>query len=742
MTQDTKAQFVYLNREDRWLDFKQRGLELQDGKMRLASLPLFATTLTEELAQLPSPDGPAGLAVGHDGTIYFTDPARHLLFRINPCDGETSATPCIGGYGTQVTSFCTPRGLLFDRQRRALFVADSENHRLQIFNTDSFQLVEVWSQEDPASDPQSSAEPGSFNTPWSLAADSQGNVYVVEAGSHRVQKFDRLGRVIKSFWEYAGDAIGSACPTEVAIGNIDGHERVFVLAPSGNRLFILDTGGYLLRTIAAGELKQAAGLAVGEAIYVGDNARRRIIKFSFDGTLIGEARGYSGPIAALAIHKGQLLVHTGSVACGILQISIEGAYATHGFMWGGPFGTGNPLLKEWFSLKAIPDQLPPDAHLRLFTFASDGTSAPEVKAETDEPFAGPDWKALPFDITDGLIGGEAKQHIWVGVEFGGEGLTTPAISQLTLEYDHEGYLQYFPAIYRDDPIKRAFLERFLALYESFFDDTEQLIRSLSLLFDSQSAPLEFLDWLAGWLALDLDERWSEEKKRRALATAFELYGRRGTPAGLREALQFFAGVQAHIDEPIMNSSWWALPADGDDEQTEDGRLGFNTTLAPEEAQGAVVGTTATYDESSLITIDEFGAPLFANVAHRFVVRLQKAQAGGAKRQKEIEAIIEREKPAHTLAHVCLVEPGLTVGFQAQIGIDSVLGGESSLARLDQSALSSNLQLGGDPAGRIGEQSRLGQTTRLGDVRPGGRLRVSEKRSAHEATPRKNWPHQS
>jgi phage tail-like protein len=412
---------------------------------------------------------------------------------------------------------------------------------------------------------------------------------------------------------------------------------------------------------------------------------------------------------------GQLLVHTGSGGFEILRVSSKGAYAKNGFLWGGPFGTGNARLKDWFSLKGIPDQLPADAHLQLFTFTTDDKlTPPPVEAETDDPFSAPGWKAMPLDTTDGLIGGESKSYIWVGAEFSGEGLTTPTLSQLTLEYDHEGYLGYFPAIYRDDPIKRAFLERFLALYESFFDDTEQRIRRLSALFDVQGAPSEFLDWLAGWLALDLDERWSEQKKRTAIARAFELYGRRGTAAGLRDALRFFAGVEAHIEEPILFSSWWALPADAESEQMEGAMLGFNTTLAPEEAQGAVVGTTATYDESSLITMDEFGAALFSNVAHRFIVRLQKV--GSAKRQKEIEAIIEREKPAHTMAHVCMVEPGLTIGFQAQIGIDSVLGGESPRARLDQSSLGGELRLGGDPAGRVGEQSQLGQTTRLGDTR--------------------------
>jgi hypothetical protein len=143
----------------------------------------------------------------------------------------------------------------------------------------------------------------------------------------------------------------------------------------------------------------------------------------------------------------------------------------------------------------------------------------------------------------------------------------------------------------------------------------------------------------------------------------------------------------------------------------------------------VLGSTATYDESSLITIDEFGAPLFSSVAHRFIVRLHKAQTGGPKRQKELEAIIEREKPAHTTAHICLIEPGLTIGHQAQLGIDSVVGGQPSLARLDASSFSSNLQLGGDPAGRVGVESRLGQTTRLGDAGPQTSSRRSEKRPA-------------
>jgi len=736
MTADTKPQLLYLNRENCWLDFEQRGLELRDGQLSLPSLPLFETTRIEELGNLPVPDGPAGLAVGDDGTIYYSDPGAHRVFRINPCSEETCAMPCLGGMGSQPNSFQTPRGLLFNAKRRALYVADSGNNRIQIFNVDTFQLVDIWPHAVSILGSPSN-EPGNFNKPWSLASDAQGNVYVVDVGNQRVQKFDPRGRVEPDFWDTVSGSINDAFPTEVAVAQSSEGERVVVLAraPGSLKILIFDTTGQLSQTIDSDESKDVAGLAVsGDSIYIGDNEHRRILKYGVDKAFVGEARGYNGPVAALAFDElGRLLVHTGSSAIEILHVAVEGAFGKRGFMWGGPFVAGNVLLKSWFSLKAIPDQLPADAHLRLFYHLADDEQPPMVLENTDQPFVSPTWVAMPLNVTDGLICAKPHSYIWVALEFSGEGLTSPTLNQLTLEYDHESYLRYFPAIYRDDPVKRAFLETFLALYESFFDDTERDIRRLSRLFDTQGAPSEFLAWLAGWLALDLDEQWSEEKQRTAIAKAFDLYGRRGTAAGLRESLRFFAGVDAHIEEPILYSSWWALPADVGNEQVDGAMLGFNTTLAPEEAQGAVLGTTATYDQSSLTTVEEFGAPLFSNVAHRFVVRLHKAQMGGAMRQKEIEAIIEREKPAHTMAHVCPIEPGIKLGLKAQIGIDSVLGGEPSLARLNSSSFTSNLQLGGQPAGRIGEQGRLGQTTRLGDASPDVRSSEAAHSHAHKTT---------
>ena len=92
-------------------------------------------------------------------------------------------------------------------------------------------------------------------------------------------------------------------------------------------------------------------------------------------------------------------------------------------------------------------------------------------------------------------------------------------------------------------------------------------------------------------------------------------------------------------------------------------------LAAAQPQGAVVGTTATLDYSNLITTEEFGTPLFEDVAHQFTVQISSAELRCPEAVARVRRVLDREKPAHTDYHLCTIQPRMRVGFQAMVGLD-------------------------------------------------------------------------
>ena len=84
-----------------------------------------------------------------------------------------------------------------------------------------------------------------------------------------------------------------------------------------------------------------------------------------------------------------------------------------------------------------------------------------------------------------------------------------------------------------------------------------------------------------------------------------------------------------------------------------------------EPAGAILGKTATIARSHLIPAELFGAPLFDGLAHRFTVRVDAGLSDWA--SAELDALVEREKPAHTLHVICETVPGISSGG-SRVGI--------------------------------------------------------------------------
>lgn len=176
------------------------------------------------------------------------------------------------------------------------------------------------------------------------------------------------------------------------------------------------------------------------------------------------------------------------------------------------------------------------------------------------------------------------------------------------------FLQHLPALYQRDD----FMGRFLMLFESFWKPLEAQVETIPYYFDPRTTPSSFLPWLASWLDLELDERWSEEQVRRLIRWAIALHRSRGTRWGLLKYLEIYTGQHAKIIEKVSNNF----------------AIGPGATLGPNIALGR------------------------GNMPHTFTVALKIPpleidDAAERKRQeaiqrRTIESIIEMQKPGHTL----------------------------------------------------------------------------------------------
>ena len=119
------------------------------------------------------------------------------------------------------------------------------------------------------------------------------------------------------------------------------------------------------------------------------------------------------------------------------------------------------------------------------------------------------------------------------------------------------YLQYLPAIFQRKPAfeDEPVLGQFLAPFESRFDEFDQILAEVDRKFSASLAPAgDFLPWLAGWVAHLFDEEWDDDRRRRFLAGAMELYRWRGTTIGLKRYLDLWLDLGP--DEVEIREGRW------------------------------------------------------------------------------------------------------------------------------------------------------------------------------------------
>ncbi len=206
---------------------------------------------------------PWGIAVDRvRGYIYVADSAN---FRVQKFDASGEFIMQWGSFGTNDGQFYFPRGVAVDSADGAVYVVDMGNHRIQKFDTSTNvlpQLITKWGGgigPGHASDPRAQ-EPGQLRSPWGIAVDGQGDVYVSDTGNQRVQKFDREGNFITQWGGFGNGAGQFNFPYGIAV---DARGSVFVVDSANTRVqqfMPADEGGERLKeeAEAAAELSSQA----------------------------------------------------------------------------------------------------------------------------------------------------------------------------------------------------------------------------------------------------------------------------------------------------------------------------------------------------------------------------------------------------------------------------------------------------------------------------------------------------
>src|SRR4051812_49450543 len=129
-----------------------------------------------------------------------------------------------------------------------------------------------------------------------------------------------------------------------------------------------------------------------------------------------------------------------------------------------------------------------------------------------------------------------------------------------------------PAIYQEDD----FSMRFIAGFDDVLAPILLTLDCLIDYFDPALTPTDFLEWLAGWVGMEIDESWATERRRAAVATAVEMYRMRGTISGLRANLEVLSGGQVEITD--SGGVAWSSSPMGPLPGQESPRLAVRVTL--------------------------------------------------------------------------------------------------------------------------------------------------------------------
>jgi DNA-binding beta-propeller fold protein YncE len=234
--------------------------------------------------------------------IIVADTNNHRVQVFNPSGGYIRQIGS-GPYGTDDARLIYPQGVATDPSGR-IYVADVGLDRIKVF-TSTGTFVRQWGAAGTGN--------GQFMSPSGIAVNTTGYVYVADTLNYRVQEFTPSGTYVRQ-WGNRGSENGNFSYFYGIAVNATGY--VYVADSNGNRVQVFTPSGTYIQQWghwgdADGYFSAPYGIAVNTTgyVYVADTSNNRVQVFTPSGTYVRQW-GHSGTNNGEFSKPGGITVNT------------------------------------------------------------------------------------------------------------------------------------------------------------------------------------------------------------------------------------------------------------------------------------------------------------------------------------------------------------------------------------------------------------------------------------------------
>ena len=223
--------------------------------------------------QMPQTDlgKPKGMGRDRDGNIIVLEPHYQ---RVNVFSPEGNLLAQWGKHGTNAGELMMPRAVAVNSRREVFLSEYGLVERVQQFAPHGEKLLSVIGHPGNG--------PGEFNRPEGLCIDAQDRLYVADSCNHRIQVFSSDGRFLRAYGK-AGKGKGElSYPYDICV---DAAGRQYVCEFGNSRIQVFDANDRPLEIIgspgaAPGQFGNPWGVALDSAgnLYVADSQNHRVQK--------------------------------------------------------------------------------------------------------------------------------------------------------------------------------------------------------------------------------------------------------------------------------------------------------------------------------------------------------------------------------------------------------------------------------------------------------------------------------